>query len=173
MLGVADAEYALHAWVVMPNHVHILMTPLKNVSLIMQRLKGVTAREANQLLCRSGTPFWQHESYDRLVRDAQEFSRIEKYLIWNPVSAGLCTSPECFSVVQRMGAASLSLPHLKSAKCEIRWGELVRTSGGRRSVPGAGQRSGCWSRLELDTTGWEPGRHWYGLRRRRNQPRHR
>ena len=69
----AEREYALHAWVVMPNHVHLLMTP--NVSLpgIMKRLKGTTAREANRRLGREGTPFWQHESYDRLVRDAREF----------------------------------------------------------------------------------------------------
>jgi REP element-mobilizing transposase RayT len=78
-------DYTLHAWVVMPNHVHMLITPLGSVSALMQRLKGVTAREANSQLGRSGTPFWQHESYDRLVRDAQEFRRIENYIVQNPV----------------------------------------------------------------------------------------
>ena len=90
------ANYALHAWVVMPNHVHMLITPLSNVSSLMQRLKGATAREANRQLGRSGTPFWQHESYDRLVRDAREFRRIENYIIQNPVRAGLSASPETF-----------------------------------------------------------------------------
>jgi putative DNA methylase len=89
-------DYTPHAWVVMPNHVHILMTPLKSVASIMQSLKGVTARIANQQLGLSGTPFWQHESYDRLVRDGQGFRRIENYIIQNPVRAGLSDSPESF-----------------------------------------------------------------------------
>ena len=89
-------DYTLHAWVVMPNHVHLLVTPLTNVSAIMQRLKGATAREANRELCRAGMPFWQHESYDRLVRDAQEFARIENYIVQNPVRAGLAASPELY-----------------------------------------------------------------------------
>ena len=97
------ANYALHAWVVMPNHVHMLITPLSNVSSLMQRLKGATAREANRLLGRSGTPFWQHESYDRLVRDAREFRRIENYIIQNPVRAGLCGFQGNLPVVERMG----------------------------------------------------------------------
>jgi len=89
-------DYTLHAWVVMPNHVHLLVTPLTNVSALMQRLKGTTAREANRERCRAGTPFWQHESYDRLVRDAQEFGRIENYIVQNPVRAGLAASPELY-----------------------------------------------------------------------------
>jgi REP element-mobilizing transposase RayT len=91
-----QTDYTLHAWVVMPNHVHLLMTPLTNVSALMHRLKGTTARCANRELCRAGTPFWQHESYDRLVRDAQEFRRIENYIIQNPVRAGLAASPELY-----------------------------------------------------------------------------
>ncbi len=84
----AEREYALHAWVVMPNHVHLLMTP--NVSLpgIMKRLKGTTAREANRRLGREGTPFWQHESYDRLVRDAREFGNIERYILFCRIRCG-------------------------------------------------------------------------------------
>jgi REP element-mobilizing transposase RayT len=89
-------DYTLQAWVVMPNHVHLLVTPLTNVIALMQRLKGTTAREANRALGRTGTPFWQHKSYDRLVRDAQEFGRIENYIIQNPVQAGLAARPELY-----------------------------------------------------------------------------
>ena len=45
-----------------------------------------------------------------------------------------------------------------------------RTSVALRSVPVAVQKSGCWCRCWRDTSGWEPGRHWYDLRRRRNPP---
>ena len=67
----------------------------------MQRLKGTTAREANRELCRAGTPFWQHESYDRLVRDAQEFGRIENYIVQNPVRAWRAEAGSS-SIIQRL-----------------------------------------------------------------------
>ena len=87
-------DYALHAWVVMPNHVHLLFTPLIEVPTLLRRLKGSTAREANRQILRVGKPFWQHESYDRFVRNAAEYRRIENYIVQNPVRAGLATCPE-------------------------------------------------------------------------------
>jgi len=90
----AAGDYLLHAWVVMPNHVHLLITPRVNVPALMHRLKGASARESNRLLGRTGEPFWQDESYDRLVRNAGEFQRIENYILQNPVRAGLARSAE-------------------------------------------------------------------------------
>jgi putative DNA methylase len=89
-------HYELHAWVVMPNHVHLLITPLVEVSRVMQSLKRFTARECNKALGRTGQPLWQDESYDHLVRDAAEFGRIVRYVEMNPVRAGLVPTPEEF-----------------------------------------------------------------------------
>jgi putative DNA methylase len=89
-----DCDYRLHSWVVMPNHVHLLITPLIKVPILMRRVKGVSARQANQILGQTGKPFWQDESYDRLVRTAEEFDRIENYIVQNPVRAGLARSAE-------------------------------------------------------------------------------
>jgi putative DNA methylase len=86
--------YHLHAFVVMPNHVHLLMTPLVVVSKVMQSLKRFTAREGNRMLGLTGQPFWQDESYDRLVRNDTEFAHIAHYIERNPVTAGLATTPE-------------------------------------------------------------------------------
>jgi len=91
--GAAD-DYLLHAWVVMPNHVHLLVTPQVDVPGLFRRLKGASARESNKLLGQMGRPLWQDESYDRLVRSAEEFRRIEKYVLQNPVRAGLARSAE-------------------------------------------------------------------------------
>ena len=85
--------YHLHAFVVMPNHVHLLMTPLVAASQAMQSLKRFTAREGNRILGLTGQPFWQDESYDRLVRNATEFERIWHYIEMNPVQAGLAATP--------------------------------------------------------------------------------
>lgn len=80
--------YDLRAFVVMANHVHILFRPRQKVSGVLQWLKGATAREANQILARTGQPFWQRESYDHWVRDGQ-LERIAAYIENNPVKAGL------------------------------------------------------------------------------------
>ena len=88
-------EYELHRWVVMANHVHLLVTPHEPVPEFMQSLKRFTAREANKILGLTGS-FWQAESYDRLVRDGTEFKRIASYIEMNPVKAGLVSSPELF-----------------------------------------------------------------------------
>ena len=87
--------YDLHAYVVMANHVHLLITPRIEVSKLTQSLKRSTARSANRLLGLTG-PFWQDESYDRLVRDQSEYERIRHYIEWNPVAAEIARSPDQF-----------------------------------------------------------------------------
>ena len=89
-------SYQLHAFVVMPNHVHLLVTPLERASKVMQSLKRFTAREGNRTLGLTEQPFWQDESHDGLVRDEREFARIVHYIERNPVTAGLAATPEEF-----------------------------------------------------------------------------
>src|ERR1700682_4845569 len=67
--------YSLHAFVVMANHVHLLVTPSVSPSKFLQSVKGYSAREANKRLERTG-PFWQNESYDHWIRDEPEFERV-------------------------------------------------------------------------------------------------
>jgi hypothetical protein len=86
--------YRLHAWVIMPNHVHILITPKVEVASIMRWLKGSTARDANRLIGRTGERFWQDESWDHWIRRDEGFSRTRRYIEENPVSAGLVASAE-------------------------------------------------------------------------------
>ena len=86
--------YELQAWVVMPNHVHVLILPHVALPQITHWIKGRTAREANLLLGRTGEPFWQDESYDHWVRSEREFHRIVAYVEENPVSAGLAATCE-------------------------------------------------------------------------------
>jgi putative transposase len=89
-------RYELHAFVVMQNHVHILVTPSVPSTKWLGPLKGFTAHAANLLLGTTGTPFWQDESYDHLVRDDREFGRIRDYIEWDPVKAGLVDTVEKF-----------------------------------------------------------------------------
>jgi putative transposase len=84
-------HYLLHAFVVMPNHVHLLATPAVALPKLTKSLKGITARRANAMLALTGRPFWQEESYDHLVRQECELNKIRNYIEWNPVRAGLVT----------------------------------------------------------------------------------
>jgi len=82
-------HYVLHAFVVMPNHVHLLTTPAVPLPKLTKSLKGITAKRANAMLGSTGRPFWQEESYDHLVRHEREFGKIRNYIEGNPVRAGL------------------------------------------------------------------------------------
>ena len=87
--------YDLDAFCIMPNHVHVVYTPLRQedgtyyaMPRIMHSLKGRSARKANLLLGRSGD-FWQHENYDHVVRNEAEWRRVITYVLNNPVKANL------------------------------------------------------------------------------------
>jgi putative transposase len=87
-------HYELHAYCIMSNHVHILFTALKGAPQLfrlMQSHKSFTGRMANRLLERSGK-FWELESYDVLIRDDKHFENVLRYIINNPVKAGLVTN---------------------------------------------------------------------------------
>jgi len=89
-------RYLLDDWVVMPNHIHVVFWPMPNetVSAIVQSWKRHTAREANKILKRTGTSFWQPEPYDHWIRNDEEHARCCRYVRFNPVKAGLCAAPE-------------------------------------------------------------------------------
>lgn len=92
--GAGLGQYEIHAWVIMPNHVHLLLTPRVSLSKLLRSLKSTTAKQANLLLHRRGLPFWQDESYDHLARNDEEFRRIQRYIENNPVKACLVSKAE-------------------------------------------------------------------------------
>ncbi len=93
--GSRFRRYDLHAFVVMANHVHVLVTPRVTAPKWWGPLKGFTGHQALRILGLSNTPFWQDESYDHLVRDG-EFERIRRYIESNAVKAGIVASAEEF-----------------------------------------------------------------------------
>ena len=92
--GAELGHYVLHAYVVMPNHIHMLLNPLVPLRRITGGIKGVSAREANGILGRTGKPFWQGESFDHWVRDPAQFEKIRAYIENNPIKAGLSANPQ-------------------------------------------------------------------------------
>ena len=83
-------RYLLFSWVVMPNHVHIVLEPLEDFELkdIVHSIKSFTANEINKYLGRSGK-LWQEDYFDRFIRGKSHFNNAIKYVEMNPVKAGL------------------------------------------------------------------------------------
>ena len=83
-------RYQLGSWVVMPNHYHVLVTPLPGFTLgaILNSWMSFTAKKINQLHGRSGQ-FWQHEPYDHIVRNGERLRKLEQYIAENPKKAKL------------------------------------------------------------------------------------
>ena len=86
--------YELFAWVVMANHVHVLLRPLIPLHKALMNIKSGSARAANAALGRTGKPFWQDESFDHWVRNDSERSSIIRYIHTNPFTPGLFFEPE-------------------------------------------------------------------------------
>jgi len=109
-----SSRYDLICYTIMPNHIHLVILPkLKSyneflkvhlskkkteetfyfVTKIMQDIKKYSAKESNKILRCSGK-FWQSESYDHVIRNKKELTETIKYVLDNPVKAGLCKRRE-------------------------------------------------------------------------------
>ena len=89
----------IHCAVVMPDHVHMLLSPRLDeseraytIAEILYGIRGPSAHKINRLLNRSGR-LWQEEYFDRLLRDG-EFNKYVDYICRNPEKAGLVTREE-------------------------------------------------------------------------------
>lgn len=85
------ARYDLDAFVLMPNHAHMLITPRMAFNLfeILGGIKGFSGSACNKLLGRKGAPFWMEDSYNRIVRDGKELWAYREYISQNPAKAKL------------------------------------------------------------------------------------
>lgn len=77
-------------YVIMPNHVHVLITPLDDHDLeqVLRSVKSFTARSINTMLGSHGR-IWQRESYDHIVRDREQLAAFQAYIAANPEKARL------------------------------------------------------------------------------------
>ena len=88
LLGGDEQRYHLGDAVIMPNHVHALITPADGEGLesIVKRIKGASAFECNRAIGRTGA-FWQADTYDHIVRDFEELQFFRSYIESNPAKA--------------------------------------------------------------------------------------
>jgi len=99
-----DEYCKLISFVVMPDHVHIILSPIKNYTLqdIMKGIKGVSARKINMnrkfyKKSINKNYIWQSESYDRIIRIEKELNEKLEYIFFNPSKNGYTNDPWNYS----------------------------------------------------------------------------
>jgi REP element-mobilizing transposase RayT len=107
----------LYAAVIMPNHAHLILTPLMDdlgdrfpLSKIMNSVKGASAHSINKLLGRRGH-VWQDESFDRVLRSYESLEEKIYYIAQNPVRAGLTRTAEDYKWFWRETQPRAAVPH--------------------------------------------------------------
>ena len=113
-----DLTINLYVALVMPDHVHMIFTPLTNyaakevysLASIMDAIKGASSHKINHALGRKGT-VWQAESFDHVLRSSESLDAKIAYILANPVRAGLVTRSEEYRWLWcRTPQSSISLP---------------------------------------------------------------
>ncbi|MGB6222177.1 REP-associated tyrosine transposase [Haloferula sp.] len=100
-------RYHLLEWVIMPNHVHVLLRPEGDtIDRIIKTWKTHTAKTINRLIGTSGA-IWERDYFDRYIRDESHYLAAKNYIHHNPVKAGLCASPGDWLFGSASGSADL------------------------------------------------------------------
>jgi putative transposase len=89
----SHGKYLLHEFVVMPDHFHLLITPIETLERTMQLIRGGFSYRAKKEL-GFAREIWQPSYYDRRVRDAEEYFAFREYIRRNAVKRGLATKPD-------------------------------------------------------------------------------
>jgi REP element-mobilizing transposase RayT len=95
---VHNRECTLHAAVAMPDHVHLILTPLADedgsfsIPQIMHAIKSESAHRINKALSRKGK-VWQDEFFDHVLWGDESLANRTAYVLENPVRAGIVKNP--------------------------------------------------------------------------------
>jgi len=111
-------KYRLEDFIVMPNHVHVLASPLgkHTLSEMTQAWKSTAAHRINKLLRRTGT-FWQKESFDHIVRSPEQAQKFRQYIRENPRGLPGREAPVALSL-QKSGEGAAATIHFTLAVAE-------------------------------------------------------
>jgi len=109
--------YALHAFVVMPDHLHVLLTPSETTSIekAMQMIKGGSAHKIG-LERPNEFPVWHLGFHDRWIRDTEEYRSSKSYIEQNPVVARLSEAAEGYPFSSASGSYVLDPSRFDAAR---------------------------------------------------------
>jgi len=105
----AHQKYLLHEFVIMPDHFHLLITPVLTLERALQLIKGGFSFRAKGELGFGGE-IWGKSFYDRRVRDWEEYCAFRRYIHLNPVKKGLAAVPEQYHYSSAAAGMVLDAP---------------------------------------------------------------
>ena len=94
--SAAHQGFSLHAYCVMPDHVHFLCEGTSDTCDLARFVNTFKQRAAFEFQKRKGTRLWQMRYYDHILRPKEVIEDVACYIWWNPVRKGLCRSPELY-----------------------------------------------------------------------------
>jgi len=109
--------YKLHAFALMPEHLHVLLTPGDETTIekAMQMIKGGSAYRIG-IDRPQAFPIWHRSFHDRWIRDAEQFWQTKSYIAQNPVKAGLAKKPEGYPRSAASGKIALDPSRYEDAR---------------------------------------------------------
>jgi putative transposase len=133
-----EGHYLLHGFVVMPNHVHLLLTPGPRVTLekAMQLIKGGSSHEVHRL--HTGKfPLWQSGFHDWTIRNEGDFRSKQDYIRLNPVEAGLTERPGDWPFGSACGKFRIDImpESLKASGAKAQMPEVAGNVGAKAPTP--------------------------------------
>jgi len=129
LLSYRGKAYLLHEFVPMPDHFHLLITPMTSLERAMQLIKGGFSYRAKREL-GSAAEIWQRGFSDHRIRDAEDYAIYRRYIHFNPVKKHLCEAPTEFSY-------SSAFPgwRLDPVPQRLKPPEILGSSGTAEAVP--------------------------------------
>jgi REP-associated tyrosine transposase len=139
-----EGRYELHSFVVMPDHIHLLLTPAQDVTVerAVQLIKGGYSHALGTLIGRN-SEVWQRGFTDHRIRDAQDFVHHRNYVHQNPVVARLTLNSSEYRHCSAFPGFKLD-PWPPAAKAAVVGAGSIGTSG-TRALPGSAQLPSCRS----------------------------
>jgi putative transposase len=87
-------SFALHAWIILPEHFHIIIEPKhSNVSSIIRKIKLSFSSDYRKMNNKNKLTIWQKRFYDHIIRDQRDFNYHINYIHYNPDKHGLVSNP--------------------------------------------------------------------------------
>jgi len=145
LLSYRGDAYLLHEFVLMPDHFHLLISPLKALENAMQLVKGGFSFRAKKEL-ESNAEIWQRGFSDHRIRDWDDFEKHVHYVYLNPVKRRLCERPEEYKFSSAFPGWKLDpipqwlKPHF--AKAPTGTTEVVPLQNNDTGIPEEGRRHG-------------------------------
>ena len=93
-LNAATHSFAIHAYCLMPDHVHLLAEGLQPQSDLIQFIRAIKLKTSTQFERKTGKPRWQKKFYDHILRNSDSPDAVAWYIWMNPVRANICRNPE-------------------------------------------------------------------------------